>query len=286
MAGFATLRRLAGEAQEALPLIERACAINPKHDWNRLEFGYVLRDVGRVEEAAAKFETIGNDSPVLVLALMALGEMARTQGNHRSAGNFFEQAAGRAENPTDALRNLAAVRRATSDFGLRRKRSRGSWCTIPHPMSDLWKLASKRAMNDRPGAREAFLRAAEIAPANPQPHVEIATVDLECANVKGAAAAVETALRIDPGHHDALLKRGHCLQGKVRTRTRSQSTGYCRWTRPDAASSYLAAVELMATMGETDAALSMLATARERCRPNSQIDFKEAQHPSPIRMSR
>jgi tetratricopeptide (TPR) repeat protein len=277
LAGFATLKRLAGEVQEALPLIEKACAINPKQDWNRLEFGYVLRDVGRVEEAAAKFETIESDSPALVPALMALGQIARARGDNRSAGDYFEQAAGRASNPTDALRNFAEVRSAMGDFPAAEEAIARLLAHDPTSYGGhMAKGSLKRAMNDRPGAREAFLGAAEIAPASPQPLVEIAVEELIRGNVKTAAAALETALKIDPVHQDALLKKGALLARQGENLAALAIYRQLQTNRPDAASSYLAAAELMATMGESHSALEKLTTARERCRPNSQIDFKEA----------
>jgi tetratricopeptide (TPR) repeat protein len=277
LAGFATLKRLEGKAQEALPLIEKACAINPKEDWNRLEFGYVLRDVGRLEEAAKKFETIEIESPALAWASMALGQMARARGDFGEAGDFFEQAAGRAGNPADALRNLAEVRSAAGDFpGAEKAIEQLLANDLTSYGGHMAKGHLKRAMHDRPGARGAFLRAAEIAPALPEPHVEIAVEELADANVKGAAAALDTALSLDPAHYDARLKKGDLLSVQGENEAALATYRQLFAERPDAVSSYLAAAQLMARMGESDGALGVLATAREKCPPNSHIDFRGA----------
>lgn len=277
LAGFATLLRLRGEAQAALPLIEKACAINPRQDWNRLEFGYVLRDVGRMEEAAAKFETIESESPALAWASMALGQMARARGDFGEAGDFFEQAAGRAENPADALRNLVEVRSATGDFPAAEKAMEQLLANDPGSYGGhMAKGRLKRAMRDRPGARGAFLRAAEIEPALPEPHVEIAVEELADANVKGAAAALDTALSLDPANYDAQLKKGDLLSGQGENEAALAIYRRLQADRPEAVWSYLSAADLLAKMGASDDALGVLATAREKCRPNSQIDFKGA----------
>ena len=117
LTSLAALKRLSGEPQQALALIEAACMHNPQRSWSQLEFGYILRDLGRSEEATARFETIENDSPAQIHALMALAQIAWTQSDYRSAAKFFDDAAKRATNPIDALRKLATVRSAAGDLG-------------------------------------------------------------------------------------------------------------------------------------------------------------------------
>jgi tetratricopeptide (TPR) repeat protein len=277
LTGFATLKRLCGEAQEALSLIEKACAINPKRDWSQLEFSYILRDLGRMQDAAANFETIESDSPVRAHALMALGQMARTRGDHRSAADFFDQAAGKAGNPTDALRDLATARSAMGDVPGAEEAIARLLAHDPASFASLMEAGKLRlAMNDRSGARAAFLQAAEVNPAEPQPYVEIAVEALSRDDVKGAGTALETALSIDPAHRDALLKKGALLVRQGENEAALAIYMRLQVDRPDAASSYLSAAELTAKLGEADAALGLLATARQRCSPNSHIDFKEA----------
>jgi tetratricopeptide (TPR) repeat protein len=265
LAGYATLRRLNGEVNEALPLIEKACALDPNQDWSRLEFGYVLRNVGRMEEAAEKFETIENESPARAWASMALGQMARARGDLGEAGDFFEQAAGRVGNPADALRNLAEVRSATGDFPAAEKAIERLLASDPASYGGhMAKGHLKRAMHDRLGARGAFLLAAEIAPALPEPHVELAVEELADANVKGAAAALDTALSLDPAYYDARLKKGDLLSGQGENEAALAIYRQLLADRPDVVSSYVAAAALMAKMGEADDALGVLAmTARD-----------------------
>jgi tetratricopeptide (TPR) repeat protein len=200
---LARMKRFAGKAEEALPLIEKACTIKPNHDWNRIEFAYTLREVGRTEEASAIFTALANDSPAATPSLIALGQMAQARADHRAASGFFERAARRSQSPADALRRLAEARSAMGDFpaaeqAITRLLAEANTASFNGYMA-LGKL--KRAMNDRTAAREAFQRAAEIEPKNTQPHVQIAVVELGGGHVENAVAALETALSLNPGDH-------------------------------------------------------------------------------------
>ena len=208
---------------------------------------------------------------------MALGHMARTRGDHRGAGDYFEQAAEQAENPVDALKNLVGARIAAGNIPAAEDVVARLLANDPASFAGhMAKGLLKRATNDRPGARAAFLRAAELEPAKPQAHVEIAAEELARDDVKGAAAALETALSFDPTHGEALLKKGGLLAKRGENEAALALYGQLRVERPDLVWAYVNEADLLAKLGKPDDALSVLAAAREKCKPNSQIDFKEA----------
>ncbi|PPQ31392.1 hypothetical protein CCR94_08765 [Rhodoblastus sphagnicola] len=277
LGGLAVVRRLAGDLDEALELIEKACAIDPRHEWNRLEHGAALRELGRMEEAVATLESIDCRSPVYVHARSMLGHMARARGDHRISMDYFEQAAETAADPTDALCHLATSKRLLGDFS-------GAKDIIVHLLQRdpacyrgyLADGALKRAINDRVGARAAFLRAAEIRPEEAQAQVEIAAEDIARGELEAAEAALDRALQMDPWHEGALLKKAGVLADKGDADAALALYVNLRAAHPRSVWAYLSAAQVLAKRGDFDGALQMLRAARESCGLNPHIDSREA----------
>jgi tetratricopeptide (TPR) repeat protein len=276
LSGLAVVRRLMGDPNEARELAEKALAIDPEYDWTRVELGYALRDLGRVEEAAATMEKIDPSSVAFAAACGALGHFARASGDHASASKFYEEAAAKAADPADALFHLAGAKQLLGDLcGAREaisrllERDRNSYQGW---MAD---GTLRRAMSDRPGARAAFLHAAAIRPAEAWPHVEIAAEDIDHGNFDAAAAALEIALIIDPRHEEAQLRKAGLLAAAGEVGAALALYTKLQIEHPGSIWAYLSAAQLLSKKAEFAAALTVLAMAREKCRPHALIEAEE-----------
>jgi tetratricopeptide (TPR) repeat protein len=277
LGGLAIVSREMGDHHEALELLQQAKRIDPKNDWIHYEFGVSLREMGHVQEAGTIWESIVPSSNMYPAAQMALGMVARTVGSHLQAVECFERAANTADDPTNALCDLASEQRSLGDFvaaksAIARIFDRNAQSFHGH-MADGY-LA--RAMNDRAGARVAFRRAAAIMPKEAQPLVEIATEEKELGNPSGAEAAVEAALQLDPRHEAALLEKGARLTESGDIDSALALYAKLRDDRLGSVWSYLAAAQLLVERGDGEAALALLAEARKYCAKSSQIDLREA----------
>ena len=212
LGGLAIAKRKLGDYDEALELIKKANTVDPNNGWIKLEYGNLLRDAGRIDEAISMLEFVDRTSAMYAKALIMLGQTARAGGDLHRAVDYFEQAAGAVADPTEALREIVNDMRALSDLSrvkllIARVFARDPQSYRAHMADGLL----KRAMNDRRGARVAFLNAAAVMPADPRPHIEIATEASALGDQNAAAAAIEAALKIDPRNEAALLKMGTYL---------------------------------------------------------------------------
>ena len=277
LGGLAIVRRHLGQIKEAVELLETASSIDPKNDWIRCELAISFRDTGRIEAAAAALESITSSSSMYPLAQATLGHMARDRGAHSLAAEYFELAARTAVDPTDAWCQLANEMRALGDFvGAREVIARIFACDPESYRGHMAEGYLKRALNDRDGARAAFIHASAITPSEPQPWVELSNEESELGNRAASVAAIETALERDPGHEGALLKKGAYLAETGERAAALSIYESLREARPASMWAYLAEAQLLADQGDFAFALETLATAREKCATNSHLWLREA----------
>ena len=276
LGGLAIVRRHLGRIKEAVELLETASSIDPKNDWIRYELAISFRDTGRIEAAAA-LESITSSSSMYPLAQTTLGHMARDRGAHSLAAERFELAARTAADPTDAWCLLANEMRALGDFvAAREVIARIFACDPEFYRGHMAEGYLKRALNDRDGARAAFIHAAAITPSEPQPWVELSNEERELGNRAASVAAIEAALERDPRHEGALLKKGAYLTETGERAAALSIYESLREARPASIWAYLAEAQLLADQGAFASALETLATAREKCAINSQLELREA----------
>ena len=277
LGGLAVAKRKLGDFDEALELIKKANTVDPNNDWIKLEYANLLRDAGRIDEAVSILETVDRTSAMYAKALIMLGQMARAAGDQHRAVDYFEQAAGASADPTEAVREIVNDMRAPSD--LSRVESLIARVFARDPQSYRAHMANgilKRAMNDRRGARDAFISAAAAMPTDPRPQIEIATEASALGDRNAAAAAIEAALKIDPRDEAALLKMGtHLAEGGHHDAALSLYAKM-RDERPGSVSGYIAPAQLLAEKGDFDGGRALLAAARKNCAFNSMVDVREA----------
>lgn len=277
LGGLAIAKRKLGDSNEALELIKKANTLDPNNGWIKLEYANLLRDAGRTDEAVSILESVDRTSAMYAKALIMLGQMARAGGDRHRAVDYFKQAAGAVADPTEALREIVNDMRALGD--LSRVESLIAPIFARDPQSYRAHMADgilKRAMNDRRGARVAFLRAAAVMPTDPQPQIELATEASALGDQDAAAAAIEAALKIDPRNEAALLQMGTLLAEGGHGDAALSLYAKMRDERPGSVSGYIAPARLLAEKGNFDDGRALLAAARKNCAFNSMVDVREA----------
>ena len=274
LGGLAIARRKLGDFNEALELIKKANAVDPNNGWIKLEYANLLRDGARIDEAVVMLESIDPTSAMYAKALIMLGQMARAAGDRHRAVDYFEQAAGAVADPTEALREIVNDMRALSD--LSRVELLIARIFARDPQSFRAHMADgilKRAMNDRRGARVAFLSAAAVMPTICGPRSkspprrgrsEIRTPPLQRSRLR---LKLIRAMRRRCSKW-ALIWRGATAMRRFRfTRKCARTSGLF---------GYIAPAQLMAEKGDFDGGRALLAAARKNCAFNSMVDVREA----------
>ena len=210
-------------------------------------------------------------------AMITLGQMARAGGDRRRAVDYFEYAARTAADPTEALREIVNDMRAQGDLSRVESLIARVFARDPHSYrAHMADGILKRAMNDRRGARGAFLSAAASCRRNPRPQIEVATEAGALGDQDAAAAAIQAALKIDPRNEAALLKMGAHLAEGGHGDAALSLYAKMRDERPGSVSGYLPPAQLLAEKGDFDGGRALLAAARKNCAFNSMVDVREA----------
>ena len=105
MSALGNLRRLSGRAESALPLLQEARSMAPRHPGILLNLGLALRETGQLDDAAECLEQLVAISPS-ANACNQLGALKGTMGDAEDAVNFFKKAIALDEGHRDAWLNL------------------------------------------------------------------------------------------------------------------------------------------------------------------------------------
>jgi lipopolysaccharide biosynthesis glycosyltransferase/Flp pilus assembly protein TadD len=106
LAGLGVTARRLGDLQSALAHFEAAAAIDPARPWFQLMIAEILRGLRRLDEAAERYRSLLQNSPVSLDALLGLGLIARERNDNAAAISYFEAARKAAPGNRRVLRQL------------------------------------------------------------------------------------------------------------------------------------------------------------------------------------
>jgi tetratricopeptide (TPR) repeat protein len=136
---YAIFERFHGTPAAALPLFEQALRLRPDHVEAHVNYGAVLLDAGRAEEAAREFYFVLSKAPDHFWAKYLLGVASIKQNRPIEAFAAFEGALPLA--PSDAMRN------ATVGFALQAAAQIND-CVKARSMANLYPQALASAADD------------------------------------------------------------------------------------------------------------------------------------------
>ncbi len=217
-----------GDAQGALPLLERALALRPGDAPARVNLGNALQSCGRHEDALACFdralEALPGNADLLVNRGNVLGRMLRRDEALRS----YRAALARAPGHLPALVGLGHCLREMGDFA---------------------------------AALECFREAAARAPGDPLAHFNLGVVHADLDQTEQALAAFETALAHHPNYEEALRNRALALARLGRSAEALQSIDLAILARPDGAMAHYSKGNLLRDLQRDAEALIAFETA-------------------------
>jgi tetratricopeptide (TPR) repeat protein len=259
-----SLRRR-GDAAAALPLFRAALARKPREAWARMAVADTLRDLGRLDEAEEAWRALLADEPGQLPALMSLGHAAAAKADRHAAASWFERAVRAAPDAPGPRLALADALRNTGGFGeaaeaaeavLARDPSHaGAWASLGH---------TERRAGRRAAALQAFARASELRPTDPKPLVEMAVEERALGRPEASEALLRRALEADAADSDALQQLGEHLRLANRLDAALEMFRRAMASPRPPIWAHLAASQILADLGDADAALRTLEEAGAR----------------------
>jgi tetratricopeptide (TPR) repeat protein len=135
----------------AIPVLEQARRLAPRHYLTNLFLGVDLLRSGRPAEAIDPLQVAARENPNDATAMGYLGEAQTALGDFASATESFQAAVSRAPHSEETLLEWA-------DFGLERFRALGTWLRGTEKGSAVVRRVEAEAMEDGTKAREDLLR--------------------------------------------------------------------------------------------------------------------------------
>lgn len=201
------------EAGRAIGLIERAIAVGPPQALYHHSLAEACRKAGRAEDARRHYRLALDRDPALVDSAIALGDLARADGDHQGAIALFASAL--KARPDDArlrLRQAEALmatgRPAEAAEHYRRAIRLGLDRAGVHNNLGLAFVAAGRL----PLAVAAFRQATLLDPGDPTALINLGDALLGLGDLDAAERALRGALRIDPALASAHLNLGNVLR--------------------------------------------------------------------------
>jgi tetratricopeptide (TPR) repeat protein len=213
LSGLAALLRERNEAPAAIELLRRAVELAPAHKDIRLELASTLRELSRLDEAAAEYRAVHSAHPQNWPALVGLGLIARQRGDHAVALEHFQAA--QALQPDHAgiqgelALTLTLLERLDEAEHLYQLAAEESPKTAA-PIQGLSLIALARGQLDR--AIELASRACELEPGVVDRQLLLAALYRDCGRTAEATALVEHSLNAAPGHAGAWIEKGLLLR--------------------------------------------------------------------------
>ncbi len=208
--GLGRCARARGDLAAALTHHRDAGQADPANIWGRLEAAADLRELGRLDEAEAEYQTVLAEHPGQVAALLGLGQCSRRRGDcvaalawHRRADAAAPGAIWGALESAADLRDLGQIGEARAILARLLSQAPGQARVLVNAGQ------CERVAGDRTAAILYLERAVATDPADPGPRLELATDHRDMGNIEAARALARAVLAEQPGHLRALLSLGH-----------------------------------------------------------------------------
>jgi Tfp pilus assembly protein PilF len=213
--GAAQCARRRADFAAALAHHEALFACDPKSHWVSLEIAADLRELGRIEEAEARYRHVLVYEPGNMKARIGLGACARHRGDRNASLALFQAAI--LADPDDLsawleaaadLRELGRIEEAQETY----VEAHARWPESAYPLIGLGACA--RVRGDREEAIAFFGEAAGITPVNPAALLELSADLRALGRLDSAEEACRQVLERDPASAAAYLELGACARAR------------------------------------------------------------------------
>ncbi|WP_158814051.1 tetratricopeptide repeat protein [Methylocapsa sp. S129] len=194
----------------ALEVFQEARALAPDNLAIHNEIAYLLRRLGRADEAETIFRAILRAAPAHAGALAGLGYLLRARGVHVEALTAFEEALATGHGDLDLKIEVAHELRALRRFDEAERAYRDALVIAPGRADALIGLAQAlRERGDLGGALSAFEAAAQVNPHNLEARNAIGYLLRQMKRPSEAEAVFASIVSNAPGHGGALVGLGY-----------------------------------------------------------------------------
>jgi len=226
--GFCARKR--GERAGALEFFRPAASLDPQDRFARLAAADELRELGRLDEAEARYDEIIAAEPGNRGALIGLALTAGKRGDRTRAPALFRQAAEVDPDNTFLALAIGDELHETGDIGGAERQYRTLLDRVPQNCGATLGLGfCARRRRDRAAALEYFRQAAGADPKAVFPLLAVADELRELSRIDEAEAEYKKVLASHPNHEKALLGFGFCA------RRRGDRNGALAWFQRAAA---------------------------------------------------
>jgi tetratricopeptide (TPR) repeat protein len=210
LVGLGHTARKRNDRTASLAHFEAAAAADPNHVPVRLEVASDLRELGRLDEAAAVLHSIIERQPNHFAALMALSHLARQRGDHPAAIDHLLAASHAAAPNADARLALAAAFRDLAQFDRSDEICRDVVINSLNPSKALTELGlTARARARRTEAFAHFTAAVEANSRDVRAKLELATELRDRHRYDDASRLIDEAIQLEPSNVHARMQRGY-----------------------------------------------------------------------------
>ncbi len=269
---IAVLEHARGDLVGAATSFERALGLRP-HVPALVRLGDTLRELGRPEEAAARYREALERDPGLAAALEGLGRLALQGGRHQEAATHFQRALELQPEATALHHQLGLAYRALGDVEAARRHlaaNTGGRVRLPDPALDglgamlkstmVHFAAGVRAM--RAGNAKEAIRGFEAAlaahPKDALAAYNLALAHLELGRREEATRWLGHALEIDPDFRNAHYNLASLLAEEGRVAEAERHFRRAHEIDPNDAASHAAWAKALAALGERKRSLAEL----------------------------
>jgi tetratricopeptide (TPR) repeat protein len=269
---FGWLAREIGRAEEAAEAFNFALTRAPAHSGAFSGLGWLAVDAHRLDEARQCFERALDAAPDNVGCQLALGHLARRRSDRVAARAAFEAALRIDPDSVDAHLEVAAEARDRGEFTLARATIEA--LVASHPESVAARVHLAQWHQSRGDAAEA-LRAIEPAliADPPQPRVLLAAGAFyrTLGEPQRARELVERALAIEPRNLEALIQKTDSALASERFDEALESARATLDAHPRQIWPYLQAARAASALGDDAQAAALLDEATLACGPHPEI---------------
>ena len=255
--------------RQGLDAVVRFCRTVLEHSpetlWAQHDLATALRDLGRVDEAEAAYQSIHAATPDDFRALIGLGVCARLRGDRAAALQLFHAADAAAPSEVQPKIEIAQELRDASDFPAARAMAQKVLTTATANLPALRSLAlTERMAGNHEAALTAFATAFAAHPSALDLLAEMSLEEKALGRLEESAGHLEQALAVDPTHPGAVTRLATLYMASGNNETAYELYSAAVAARPGDIGLQVGLADTLNVLGQTDEAVSHLAALEER----------------------
>tara|TARA_R110001592_G_scaffold337300_1_gene623461 strand:- start:52684 stop:54702 length:2019 start_codon:yes stop_codon:yes gene_type:complete len=268
-----TLLLQQNKAEQAIPLLEKACRLDPKLEAAHFQRGKALAQLGRGKEADEAFENSFALSPTR--GLMARAAEHHAAGQLEEAERLCRQLLQKDPRHVDALRMLGLIAAAAGDLDEAENLLRQALAGAPDHVPAMFELGRVLKELERPEeAIDVYKALITLQPENPRAHYRLAGVLAPAALTEQSAAAYRRCLQLEPNHAGAWLGLGHMLKTLGKQQEGVEAYKRCLDLEPEFGEAYFSLANLKTyRFDDTEIAEMQTSLDSETLREPSRVNF-------------